>query len=196
MKMNVFLTCIFLSIFTCVACDRERSSKTIDETSVSEPILASGTVNQQSPLVLPGIVTPGLARGSPLLTDAELAKYVGHKEHGQPRPDFEIWYNTDVWELRVDSSELYYRNDSSCSLKLQVGPTDIPSIMPITTIVLAGRQWTFRVVGANLLGYSTSSNSGTYIFRLHLPDEYNETSKSICQLLAEEVIGTFSIVGE
>jgi hypothetical protein len=110
-------------------------------------------------------------------------------------PAYEVWYDAEIWQfIENDEPGLVNLKDSNCYLSLRgkAGGGD-----PVDAISLAGRVWTI-FGGADENGepgssivYSTLVGGGGYLFRIDLPEPYQEGEKSSCEQLAEEVIDTF-----
>ena len=198
MKTLQFWTCLLLCLLSLVACDQNEQPAipTISAITTTDPTT--------SPTLQPvptetEVSTPAVESmmESPLPTatdDTKLVKYHGYSGYGNQYPDFEVWYNPDLWEFGLNNN-LVHRGDPSCSLVLQTGADDASTGPPVE-VTLAGRPWNYRLRFDNSLVYITPFRNMVYIFDVHLSEKYDGANKSRCQELAEDVLDTFLLVGE
>lgn len=190
MRLFIYLFFILTSAFLLSAC--EQAVNTPDFTT---PTVASTVTITQAIVstVTPVVTTPTAVILAPMLPT--LAQYQGsnpYREH----PRFALAYNPMLWSLIGDEGtnlgkRLIHNTIAGCYLRLESGPMGALSIAQIS---LAGREWTISQLQSKILRYSSNEADIAFIFDLILPEEYSPTTKSTCQVQAEEVIDTFQMI--
>jgi hypothetical protein len=152
-----------------------------------------------SPLV-PGHSLPGETPSTDLehspVDPTDWAIYRGWDEYRPELPPYEIRYDLKVWSLVDEQTiepRLVHREIPNCSLRLLAGPIGAATY---ATVRLAGREWGMAINQGSSLHYWTQYQNGTFILVVGLPEEFSPANKSLCQIEAEGVIDTFSIVEE
>lgn len=199
--MLLFWACLLLYLLTITSCNQNRQLEAVVATTL--PTTTITPVVVQSPLLVPITAEIPVSTSASIpesllpthIEGKELVKYRGYSGYGFEYPDFEVWYDPIIWEFVPDDNRLVYHNEPNCSLILQSGATDAV-ISPPADITLAGRLWHYQLTFGNRLAYYTHFGNIVYIFDVSLSEKYDETIKSICQQLAEEVLNTFTLVGE
>jgi hypothetical protein len=182
--------------------DRQRNS----EVEITLPVPSHSDIGTSSlaPAVSTSVKTPSMSPSTTIVlqpdspVDHALERYRGYSAYGPEFPSFEILYDTALWrlmpgEIPVSEPQLLAQQIPGCRIRLQAGATAAPTV---SSIQLAGREWTVRLLQPDSLMYDTPYDEGiiSYIFGLHLPQPYSETEKSPCQTAAEQVIDTFTII--
>ena len=134
---------------------------------------------------------------SPLLPSTELISYQGEGPYQGLGAPFELLYDPAVWEFINDPDPFHNRlsnlREPECIFRLQYGAVGSTTV---DRVILADREWAINQVQAKFISYISPADTYSYIFAVELPEDYSDGAKSSCQLMAEEVIDTFSLVGE
>jgi len=83
--------------------------------------------------------------------------------------------------------------DPGCTILLQFGPIGVLDVHKET---FAGREWDVYQVNPRRLLYSLPVNQEAYILGAELTEDYDIATKGACQRMVEEVIDTFTLVGD
>ena len=130
-------------------------------------------------------------------TSRKLIHYEGPNPY-RSTPMFGIDYDPSVWEfIEQDGSgrepRLDHRSIAVCSVWLGAGPVGAE---PVSTINLAGHEWTVSRVQPEILMYTTPIDDIAFIFGLFLPEPYATDVTSPCQQALEAVMQTFQVVAD
>lgn len=120
--------------------------------------------------------------------------YRGTNPYRLEYPQYEIRYDPKIWSLDTVQSTyslLIHQEIPNCRLVLDAGPI---GAQQFATVQLAGREWSVATVQKSSLLYGTPYQNIAFIFGVRLPEEFSPTSKSRCQIEAEMVIDTFTVV--
>ena len=138
--------------------------------------------------------TPSNALEPPTIPEQNWAVYRGANAYGAEYPPYEIRYDPSVWSL-VDAQtlqpRLIHREIPDCYLRLDAGPI---GARRFASVQLAGREWAMAIVQPSILLYATQYQTIAFLFGVGMPEAFSPISKSRCQVEAEEVMNTFSIV--
>jgi hypothetical protein len=198
------LLVLLVSIY-CTGCDSQVESPLSQNKDgiAQSPISTAST--PQAPLAatiesvaVTATPSPVSAQTSPLLPSSELLSYQGEGNYAG-MAQFEVLFDPAVWEL-INEPESYNNRlsnlrEPSCIIGLQTGAVGSTTV---DRVILAGREWFINHIHANVINYLflTDTQGTAYIFGVVLPEDYRDGTKSSCQLMAEEVIDTFSLVDE
>lgn len=206
MTKYVFLLCTLLVLAVTACTNQAQPQQGVDiETPSAAPISpvipAAISQSPESPLSEP------TQENTQENTEENIESLLSENEHlthvsdlvSYPEiPPYEVWYDAEIWQFTEDDEPgLVNLEDSNCYLSLRNAPGGAE---PVDAISLAGRVWTIfggtdeNGEPASSIVYSTQAGDGGYLFRIDLPEPYQEGEKSICEQLAEEVIDTFRVM--
>jgi hypothetical protein len=142
-----------------------------------------------------GSFVAGMLSKADQTTSSEPVRYQGPNPY-RASPAFSVDYDPSVWEfVEQDGSgrepRLDHRGIAQCSVWLGAGPVGAE---PVSTINLAGYEWTVSRVQQEILMYATPMDDIAFIFGLFLPEPYATDVTSPCQQALEAVMQTFQIV--
>ncbi|MCC6454599.1 MAG: hypothetical protein IT328_06630 [Caldilineaceae bacterium] len=142
-------------------------------------------------------VTPS-AFNSPLVNG--LQRYQGNSNY-TGYPSFEIWFDPTLWQLRAneeDTNYLVHQEISGCEIIPDGWATHV---IPLASVTLAGVQWGisyFPTTAGEFIAYSRGWDNIGYTLLVSLPTPipqmYDPAHKSQCELDAEAVIGTHTVL--
>jgi hypothetical protein len=142
-------------------------------------------------------VTPS-AFESPLVNG--LQRYQGDSNY-TGYPPFEIWFDPTLWQLSAGEqggNVLVHQAISGCELIPDGWATHV---IPLASVTLAGVQWSisyFPTTAGEFIAYSRGWDNIGYTLLVSLPTPvpqlYDPDNKSQCELDAETVIGTHTVL--
>lgn len=195
------LLVLLVSIY-CTGCDSQVGSQLSPNKDgiASSPTATAFTSQVPSTATIESVAvtatpSPVSRETSPLLPSTELLTFRGEGPYAGVGTPFEILYDPTVWELinNPESNDNWLSNlrEPDCIFWLQDGAVDSTTV---DRVILADREWFINQVQAKFISYIFPIDTYAYIFSVGLPEDYRDGTKSSCQLMAEEVIDTFSVV--
>lgn len=203
-RTSLYQLLVLLVSIYCTGCDSQVGTPLSQNKDGIAPSPTATVSTSQAPsaatiesVAVTATPSPVSRETSPLLSSTELISYQGEGPYQGIGAPFELLYDPAVWEFinEPDSfqNRLSNHRESGCILRLQVGPVGSTTV---GRVILADREWFINQIRPSIISYILPVDTYAYIFAVELPEDYRDGTKSSCQLMAEEVIDTFSVVVE